>query len=57
VLDPGDGPELVAAALSAALDRAPSRRGSLDDLPELDQRIAADRWMLTGRDDGSSAAG
>lgn len=51
VLDPADGPELVASALSSALDRASERAGSLADLPDIDSRIAADHWMMTGRGD------
>lgn len=49
VLAPDATPEVVAAAVDEALVRAGTRRGSLEDLPDLDQRIAADHWMMTGR--------
>lgn len=38
----------VADEIGAAFDRARRRPGSLPDLPALDQRIVADRWMFTG---------
>jgi glycosyltransferase involved in cell wall biosynthesis len=48
VVPPGAGPEVVADRLDEALRRAPTRRGSLSDLPRTDQRLAADRWLMTG---------
>jgi hypothetical protein len=36
----------VAAAIEAALDRATGRRGSLEHLPDEDQRFVADWWMM-----------
>jgi glycosyltransferase involved in cell wall biosynthesis len=38
----------VAHEVAAAFARAATRHGSLPDLPREDQRIAADRWLLTG---------
>jgi glycosyltransferase involved in cell wall biosynthesis len=38
----------VGDQIVAAFDRARERTGSLADLPPIDQRIAADHWMITG---------
>lgn len=46
VVDPAASPGEVAAALRAALERATIRTGSLADLPDEDQRFAADHWMM-----------
>jgi glycosyltransferase involved in cell wall biosynthesis len=48
VLPPTAAAAEVAAAIEAALDRARTRTGSLDALPDEDQRIVADRWLMTG---------
>jgi glycosyltransferase involved in cell wall biosynthesis len=49
VVAPDAPPGLIAAEVAAAFARATERRGSLADLPREDQRIAADRWLMTGR--------
>jgi glycosyltransferase involved in cell wall biosynthesis len=49
VLPPSAPAGDVATAIADALQRAANRAGSLDALPIEDQRIAADRWMMTGR--------
>jgi glycosyltransferase involved in cell wall biosynthesis len=49
VVAPDAPPVEVANEVTAAFTRATSRHGSLNDLPVEDQRIAADRWMMTGR--------
>jgi glycosyltransferase involved in cell wall biosynthesis len=51
IVPPGSAPELVADRLDEALRRAPTRRGSISDLPRTDQRLAADRWLMTGEAD------
>ena len=48
VLAPDAPVERVAAEVAAAFRRATERHGSLGDLPRDDQRIAADRWLMTG---------
>jgi glycosyltransferase involved in cell wall biosynthesis len=48
VVPPDSASELVADRLDEALRRGPTRRGSLSDLPRTDQRLAADRWLMTG---------
>lgn len=40
------GPPHVAQEIEAAFRRAARRTGSLPDLPAVDQRIVADRWMM-----------
>ncbi|HEY8524539.1 MAG TPA: glycosyltransferase [Acidimicrobiales bacterium] len=50
VLPPDAPAEAVADRIDEALRRARTRRGSLSDLPVTDQRIAADRWLMTGAD-------
>jgi glycosyltransferase involved in cell wall biosynthesis len=49
VVEPGEGATGVANEVRAAFGRAATRHGSLSELPAEDQRIAADRWMMTGR--------
>ena len=49
VVAPDAPPSEVAEELAAAFDRAATRLGSLSDLPRENQRIAADRWLMTGR--------
>jgi glycosyltransferase involved in cell wall biosynthesis len=51
VVAPDSAPDQVAGHLDAALHRAGTRHGSLDELPLTDARIAADRWMMTGAAD------
>lgn len=47
VVAPDAPPEVTADALDAALEQSLRRRdGSLDVLPDTDQRIAADHWMM-----------
>lgn len=47
VVTPDAASEVTADALSSALDRAERRgNGSLTELPDTDQRIAADHWMM-----------
>ncbi len=48
VLSPDAPAEACAEAIERALARATRRAGSLDELPEEDQRFVADRWMMTG---------
>jgi glycosyltransferase involved in cell wall biosynthesis len=48
VVAPDAPPDEVGDQIVAAFGRARERSGSLDDLPSVDQRIAADRWMITG---------
>jgi glycosyltransferase involved in cell wall biosynthesis len=48
VVAPDAPAERVAAEVAAAFTRATERHGSLADLPRDDQRIAADRWLMTG---------
>jgi glycosyltransferase involved in cell wall biosynthesis len=54
VLAPDAPAEWVAAEVATAFGRATERHGSLTDLPRQDQRIAADRWLMTG--DAEAAA-
>jgi glycosyltransferase involved in cell wall biosynthesis len=55
---PPDAPAAeVAAALEKALTRVTERTGSLDDLPNEDQRVAAERWMMAGPDEPVRAHG
>jgi glycosyltransferase involved in cell wall biosynthesis len=49
VVAPDASPAEVAGQIVAAFDRARERNGSLDVLPSVDQRIAADHWMITGK--------
>jgi glycosyltransferase involved in cell wall biosynthesis len=46
VVPPDSAPDLVAAHLDEALQRARHRAGSLDDLPHDDQRLVADWWLM-----------
>jgi glycosyltransferase involved in cell wall biosynthesis len=55
VLAPGAPAEQVAAEVAAAFGRAGERHGSLGDLPSDDQRIAADRWLMTGRSEEATS--
>jgi glycosyltransferase involved in cell wall biosynthesis len=48
VVAPAAPASRVADEIGAAFDRARRRPGSLPELPALDQRIVADRWMFTG---------
>lgn len=48
VVPPDSPPEVVADRLDEALRRAGTRRGSVSDLPATDQRMVADRWLMTG---------
>jgi glycosyltransferase involved in cell wall biosynthesis len=48
VLDLDAGPDAVAEAIEQTIERAERRKGTLADLPRDDQRIVADRWMMTG---------
>ena len=48
VLDLDASAEVVAEAIERTIARAERRRGSVEDLPLDDQRIVADRWMMTG---------
>jgi len=50
VLPPGASPQVTAVGIRGALQRAPTRDGSLRDLPSTDRRISADRWMMLGDD-------
>lgn len=50
VVAPDAPAEELAAALARALDRAATREGSSSELPAQDQRLAADRWLMTGSD-------
>jgi hypothetical protein len=47
-LAPSASPDEVASAIESAFLRAAARHGSLSELPDSDQRIEADRWMMTG---------
>jgi glycosyltransferase involved in cell wall biosynthesis len=49
VVAPDAPPREVADEVAAAFTRAATRRGSLADLPREDQRIAVDRWLMTGQ--------
>jgi glycosyltransferase involved in cell wall biosynthesis len=46
VIAPDAAPDVTGAALVRALRRGARRRGTLDVLPQQDQRIAADHWMF-----------
>jgi glycosyltransferase involved in cell wall biosynthesis len=48
--------EQIADEVAAAFARAAARHGSLAELPREDQRIAADRWLMTGRDGEAASA-
>jgi len=41
----------IARHIDGALDRRATRSGSLAELPAVDQRIAADRWMFQAADE------
>jgi glycosyltransferase involved in cell wall biosynthesis len=56
VVAPDASARQVADAMADALARAATRRGSLAELPDEDQRIAADRWMMTGSGEPTHAA-
>jgi glycosyltransferase involved in cell wall biosynthesis len=56
VVDPDAPPEGVAAEVTAAFSRATERHGSLVDLPREDQRIVADRWLMTGRTEAAGSS-
>lgn len=47
VVAPDAAPGVVSDAVLAAFDRLAQRDGSLADLPQEDQRVAADRWMTS----------
>jgi glycosyltransferase involved in cell wall biosynthesis len=48
VVAPDAAPDEVARRVLEAFGRTGGRTGSLEDLPGEDQRIVADRWMMTG---------